>query len=184
MRPPRTLGVVLAALLVLAPVSVTADGTTAIDHTGDEITLTAAEAQQIHGTTPFESGTVIGVRIKSVGDTHPFLVSKAVRVTENGSFDVAFDLSGLSPLRGGPVEVEVRHNETTIHEIGGVLVTRNMPDDSTLTYQTPTEETTPAASKTPSTTTTSASFSGLDVPGLGLGVGVVALVSVALLARR
>ena len=104
MRPPHlivTLAVVVA--LSLSGV-VAADSGTAIDHAGDELTLDAVDGEHVHGTTPFAPGTLIGVRVKSVGDTHPFLVSKAVRVGENGSFDVTFDLSEMAQLRGGPVQ--------------------------------------------------------------------------------
>ncbi|KAB1194681.1 hypothetical protein GJR96_15010 [Haloferax sp. MBLA0076] len=185
MRPPHTLIVPLVVVLVVVSGVVAADGGTVIDHRGDEILLDAVADQRVQGTTPYESGTVIGVRIKSVEDTHPFLVSKAVRVGTNGSFSVTFDLSELAPLHGGPVHVEVRHNETTVHEIDGILVTKNMPDDSTLTYHQPTDEST-ATDPSPTTTTTTdtGSLSGIQVPGLGLAAGVIALVAVALLARR
>ena len=186
MRPPHSLFALLLVLVVASSGVVAADGTTAIDHQGDQIVLDAAEDQHISGTTPFDPDTVIGVRVKSVGDTHPFLVSKAVRVDENGSFDVAFDLSELAPLHGGAVAVVLRHNETTIHQVPGVLVTKNMPVNSTLTYDPSTQATTTASTSTATTTTTTATgpLSGVAVPGLGLTTGVVALFTVALLARR
>ncbi|KAB1188835.1 MULTISPECIES: BGTF surface domain-containing protein [Haloferax] len=186
MRPPHTRIVFFGVLLLVAPASIVAsDGGTAIDHQGDEIIIGAATDQRIEGTTPFESGTIIGVRVKSVGETHPFLVSKAVKVGENGSFDVVFDLSELAPLQGGPIHVEVRHNESTIHELDGVLVTKNMPAESTLTYAPPTDGTTsPPSTTTATTTTPDDSSSGIDVPGFGIVAGLVALGSVILLTRR
>ncbi|KAB1196678.1 MULTISPECIES: BGTF surface domain-containing protein [Haloferax] len=188
MRPPHSLIALLLVLVVASTTVVASDGLTTIEHQGDEIILDAAQNQQIRGTTPFEQGTVIGVRVKSVGDTHPFLVSKAVRVDENGSFTVVFDLSGLAPLRGGPVDVVVRHNQSTIHELDGRLVTENMPENSTLTYDPSNPETTATTSPetVTSTTTTTASgpLSGVTVPGLGITTGVVATLVVALLARR
>ncbi|WP_416839286.1 BGTF surface domain-containing protein [Haloferax sp. DFSO52] len=188
MRPPHAL-LVLAFVLVVASAGVAAsDGTTSIDYQGDELVLGATSSQKITGTTPFESGTVIGVRVKSVDGTHPFLVSKAVKVEQNGSFAVEFDLSELAPLRGGPVEVEIRRNESIVHEIGGTLVTENMPENSTLTFSPSTAETTTTETTTTAETTTTQTptgpLSGISVPGLGITTGVVALLAVAFLVRR
>ncbi|WP_411963009.1 BGTF surface domain-containing protein [Haloferax sp. YSMS24] len=187
MRPPQSLFAFLLVLVTVSAGVVAADGATAIDHQGEEIVLDAAGGQHVAGTTPFDPGTVIGVRIKSVGDTHPFLVSKAVRVNQNGSFDVAFDLSELAPLRGGPIAVSVRHNETTIHQISGVIVTKNMPDESTLTYDSSTPATTSEATSTAATTTSTSTptgpLSGVTVPGLGIIAALVSLLAVGALAR-
>ncbi|WP_430639312.1 BGTF surface domain-containing protein [Haloferax volcanii] len=182
MRPPYlivTLAVVVA--LSLSGV-VAADSGTAIDHAGDELTLDAVDGEHVHGTTPFAPGTLIGVRVKSVGDTHPFLVSKAVRVGENGSFDVTFDLSEMAQLRGGPVQVSVRRDQQPIYEENATLVTYDMPENSTLTpdiRDAATAETTSA-----STATTADSSSGIDVPGFGAGVGVAALLVASFVAAR
>lgn len=185
MRPPHPVFTVILVLVAAASGVAAADGKTAITHQGDAVVLDAARDQHVTGTTPFDRDTVIGVRVKSVGDTHPFLVSKAVRVDQNGSFDVAFDLSELAPLRGGPVAVVIRHNESTIHQVDGVLVTKNMPENSTLTYDPETPETT-TTSETAVTSpdTPDGPLTGLRVPGLGVTAGVLALLAVGLLARR
>ncbi|ELK49516.1 hypothetical protein D320_18709 [Haloferax sp. BAB-2207] len=120
--------------------------------------------------------------MKSVGDTHPFLVSKAVRVGENGSFDVTFDLSEMAQLRGGPVQVSVRRDQQPIYEENATLVTYDMPENSTLTpdiRDAATAETTSA-----STATTADASSGIDVPGFGAGVGVAALLVASFVAAR
>ncbi|AKU07192.1 MULTISPECIES: BGTF surface domain-containing protein [Haloferax] len=173
MRPPHLVVSLLVVVALSLPGAVAADGTV-IDHSGEGLTLDAADDEHIHGTTSFSSGTLIGVRVKSVGDTHPFLVSKAVRVGENGTFDVTFDLSELSQLRGGPVQVSIRHNQQSIYQENATLVTHNMPGDSTLT---PDVETTATTTETapPSTATTTDSRSGFEVPGFGVGAGVAAL---------
>lgn len=183
MRPPQSFFALILVLVTVSAGVVAADGATAIEHQGEELVLDAAAGQHVAGTTPFDPGTVIGVRIKSVGDTHPFLVSKAVRVNQNGSFDVSFDLSELAPLRGGSIAVSVRHNETTIHQIPGVLVTENMPDNSTLTYDPSTPPTTTTTTAATTTTSSAGPLSGVAVPGLGITAAIVSLLAVGALAR-
>ncbi|CQR50419.1 MULTISPECIES: BGTF surface domain-containing protein [Haloferax] len=182
MRPPHL--IVALVVVVALPLSgvAAADGT-AIDHAGDELTLDAVDGEHVHGTTPYAPGTLIGVRVKSVGDTHPFLVSKAVRVDENGSFDVTFDLSELSRLRGGPVQVSVRRDQQTIYEENATLVTYDMPESSTLTPDVEDADATAETTSSPAATTADPS-SGIDVPGFGAGVGVTAILVASLVVSR
>ncbi|MCO8266307.1 BGTF surface domain-containing protein [Haloferax prahovense] len=185
MRPPHLVVVLLVVVALSLPGAVAADGTV-IDHSGEGLTLDAADGERIHGSTPFESGTLIGVRVQSVGDTHSFLVSRIVRVGENGTFDVTFDLSGLSQLRGGPVRVSIRHNQQAIYQENATLVTYDMPGNSTLTPDVETTETTTETAQPSTATATSTdSLSGFEVPGFGAGAGVVALclASIAAYAR-
>ncbi|ELZ91475.1 hypothetical protein C440_14214 [Haloferax mucosum ATCC BAA-1512] len=178
MRPPQSLAVVFVFLLLSASGAVIADGGTVIDHQGERLILDAAEGQHIHGTTPFEAGTVIGVRVQAVGGTHPFLVSNIVRVGENGTFDASFDFSELAPLRGGPVQISVRHNETSVHQTNGTLVTNNMPEDSTFTPVSGTDETMTTTARITTVRATSDSMSGFDVPGFGVETALTALTAV------
>ncbi|ELZ98463.1 BGTF surface domain-containing protein [Haloferax sulfurifontis] len=183
MRPPH----LSVALLVVVALSLSgvaaADSGTVIDHPGDELTLDAVDGEHVHGTTPYATGTLIGVRVQSVGDTHPFLVSKAVRVGENGSFDVTFDLSELARLRGGPVKVSVRRDQQTTYEENATLVTYDMPENSTLTPDIGEADAT-AETAASSPATTSDSPSGIEIPGFGVGVGVAALLVASLVAAR
>ncbi|AFK18819.1 PGF-CTERM sorting domain-containing protein [Haloferax mediterranei ATCC 33500] len=184
MRPLQSLTVVFVFLLLLStPGAVVADGSTVINYQGDSLVLDADTDQHISGTTPFEAGAVIGIRIKSVGGTHPFLVSKPVRVGENGTFDVSFDLSELAPLRGGAVQITVRHNETAIYELNGTVVTGNMPEDSTFTPIPGADETTTTTERTTTIRSTTDSMSGFEIPGFGVGTAIISLLSVVLLAR-
>ncbi|WP_396613073.1 BGTF surface domain-containing protein [Haloferax sp. S1W] len=169
MHPLRQVTVVFVLLLLVTAGVAIATNETVIEHTGETLVLNATTDQHIRGTTPFEKGTVVGVRVKSIGETHPFLVSKTVRVGENGSFHVSFDLDELAPLRGGPIEVSIRHNSTRVHAKEGVLVTHNMPNGSTLTPPTTTaiDPSTQPPTETP-TTTMSTPPTGLDIPGFGV----------------
>ncbi|POG54544.1 BGTF surface domain-containing protein [Haloferax marisrubri] len=181
MRPPH-LVVALLVVVALSLPGAAADGTV-IDHSGEGLTLDAADGEHIHGSTPFEPGTLIGVRVQSVGDTHSFLISKVVRVGENGTFDVTFDLSELAQLRGGPVRVSIRRNQQPIYQENATLVTYDMPANSTLTPDVEDAETT-TETQQPSTTTTETpdSRSGFEVPGFGVGAGIAALLLASLVA--
>ncbi|ELZ84386.1 hypothetical protein C455_01757 [Haloferax larsenii JCM 13917] len=185
MHPLRQFTVVFVLLFLVTAGAATAANGTVIEYSGDELVLDAAADQQIHGTTPFEEGTVVGIRVKSIGDTHPFLVSKAIRVGENGTFVVSFDLDELAPLRGGPVEISIRHNESEIHAIEGVLVTNNMPDGSTLSPPTTSTDrpSTEPSTETTTTTTTRTSSSGFEIPGFGVLAAVGSILALAVTIR-
>ncbi|MFC7203852.1 BGTF surface domain-containing protein [Haloferax namakaokahaiae] len=179
MHPPRMLCIGLAFLVLVSGVGAAAGGID-IDHDGERFILDATADQHVRGTTTFENGTTINVRITSNGETHPFLMSKSTTVGTNGSFDVQFDLTELAPLRGGPVTVALRHNESRIYATNATLVTNNMPENSTLTPDTVESSETTAAT----TTTESPTPTDIGVPGFGLGATVVALLSAALFVRR
>lgn len=103
MRPPHLVAILLVVVTLSLSGVVVANSSTAIDYTGDGLTLDAIDGEHVHGTALFAPGTLIGVRVKSVDDTHPFLVSKVVRVGENGSFNVTLNLSEMAQLRSRPV---------------------------------------------------------------------------------
>ncbi|WP_410765097.1 BGTF surface domain-containing protein [Haloferax sp. DFSO60] len=178
MRTPRVLYVGLAFLVFISGVGGAASGFN-INYEGEQFVLDATAGQHVRGTTTFEKGTVINVRVMSSGETHPFLMSKSVSVGTNGSFDVQFDLTELAPLRGGPVTVAIRHNESRLYATNATLVTNNMPADSTLTPDV--ADTTETTTKT---TTTDSPSTGIEVPGFGLVAGLLALLVTALLVRH
>ncbi len=81
-----------------------ANGTTLV-YEGERLSLSAGTGQTVRGETALEPGTELTVRLRSTGE-HPFLERKPATVSQYGTFEATFDLTGVPA--GTTFEVSVR----------------------------------------------------------------------------
>lgn len=85
----------------------------------ESLQLEPATAQVVGGTTNLDPGTELVVRMRSAGE-NPFLISRAVNVGTDGSFQAAFDLSDVPS--GTPYQVAVYYNGSRVANASGEIV--------------------------------------------------------------
>lgn len=111
----------LVAGTVLQPVAASQDESDRIDieYEGDGIRLEAAPNQTITGTTDFEPGTKLRVRVQS--HEVPFLKSRRTSVSSDGSFEISFDLSEVDAPSNVTVTVSTTDGAVS-EQVSGRLV--------------------------------------------------------------
>lgn len=145
-----------------------ADGATLV-YEGEELTLENTGNATVRGETTLEPGTALTVRIRSTSEGQRFLRSNEVLVTEDGTFETAFNLTGVTP--GATFSLVVRGAEGELVREDGYVVEciEDCPGSG--------ERTTSVATET--------SPGGASPDGVGIGAiaagGVLAVVGVALL---
>lgn len=80
------------------------NGTTLV-YEGDELELAAEPGQTVRGETALAPGTELDVRLRSLGENF-FVEADHVTVSQYGTFEATFDLTGVEP--GTTFEVDVR----------------------------------------------------------------------------
>ncbi|WP_135365593.1 BGTF surface domain-containing protein [Halosimplex halophilum] len=111
--------------LTMVPVNDTSpvadeDHNTTLDYDGDALTLEPASDRSIAGETDLPAGTEVTIRLRSAGDSSPFLKSAAATVTEDGRFSAAVNMSAVPA--GSTFEVTVRHDGDTVATADGEVV--------------------------------------------------------------
>lgn len=99
-----------------------------LDYQGDELTLQNDPDQIIRGTTDLEAGSEIAVRLQSTGEGTQFIKTRMATVTEDGTFEVTVDMSGIEPKT--PFKITVHHDETVIANVPGTVVAGTVPEQS------------------------------------------------------
>lgn len=153
-RPSRGLLVFLVVVSVLVPAafagSAAADPGITVSAEGDQVTVANASTQVIRGTADAPVGTEILVRVRSTRNTSPaFLKSESGVVTEDGTWAVAFNFSGIGP--GGSFDLSARlENGSAETELRGSIVACEGDCTDTLPEDTPTPV--PEQTQTPTRT--------------------------------
>ncbi|MFC4358827.1 BGTF surface domain-containing protein [Halobium salinum] len=176
----------------------------------DNLEVAASENSTISGETSIAPGSDVTVRAQSVsGAENPFVESVTTNVTENGTFEAAFNFSGQEVGSNFTVEATASpgfeddvtadatfvegQNDTTTADNGTTTVdngTTTTADNGTTTTAdngtTTTDDGTTTTGDGAGTTTTGdgeGETTG-STPGFGIAVAVIALVAAALLAVR
>ncbi|RYJ14611.1 PGF-CTERM sorting domain-containing protein [Halogeometricum borinquense] len=151
----------VALAAVVAPVAAASD---AFSPTEDSTTFYPTDDQTVSGETTLEPGTELLVYLRSNNGEYRFSKEARANVTEDGTYEAAFNLSSVPDNASTSVNVTLRHATD--------------PDGPETTYA---GELRPAAEQ-PKTTTESSST---GIPGFGPVVGLVgAALAAALFARR
>ncbi|SFR55699.1 DUF7827 domain-containing protein [Halogeometricum limi] len=178
------------------------------EHTLDDVEVAASANQSIAGETTVAPGTEINLRVRSDGDTQPsFLKTATAYVTENGTYEAAFDFSEQSAndtftvtVRGGVAD-SITADGTVTEGDGNMTETGTETGTGTDTGETDTptdtgETDTPTdTGETDTPTDTGETDTPTDggetetgtetnTPGFGAVVAVTALLAAALLAVR
>ncbi|WP_255150010.1 BGTF surface domain-containing protein [Halorarius halobius] len=81
--------------------------TASLEYEGDAVTLRSATGQTVSGTTSLDAGQHVAVRMHGSGES-PFLKSQSATVTDDGTFSVAYNMSGVD--EGSQFRVVVVHD--------------------------------------------------------------------------
>lgn len=101
---------VASALVAAQPTLAAQDAAIEIQYEGEVLALEPAPNQTIQGTSTLEPGTEVAVRLQSTGDS-PFIKSTRTTVSQDGSWSVSFDLSGIDPTT---IRVIVQANDGNV----------------------------------------------------------------------
>ncbi|MBX0297812.1 BGTF surface domain-containing protein [Haloarcula nitratireducens] len=179
---------------------------------GEDITVEAAEDQQVTGQTNVAPGTELTVRMRSTTSGSPFLVQPSTYVGANGSYTATADFSDYSPGANFTAQTRISGDDLGDEVDGSIVEATNETDNETATpgTETPTDGT-PTETGTEGGVTETATEGGVtetateggatpteggdggaatetptsgDGPGFTAAIALVALVAAALLAVR
>jgi hypothetical protein len=100
----------------------------AIAYDGDRLTLANDPNRTVRGTTDLASGTQLQVVLQSTGPGTQFIKTTSTTIGEDGSYEAAFDMSGIDP--DTRVRVELRHDGARLANTTGTVVAGSVPEDT------------------------------------------------------